>query len=183
MAVKPEDIHIQNGMATWSINLSAKIGGTYLGTFVFRCVLTPMQTIQADRDRRELLGSNPSLADVHVDNLAYSLSQLKQRVIQAPPFWNDGSAFPGGSIADHEVIEEVLTASLEAQIKYQSQLKEQHTKTIEALKKTLEQRYKQEEEEQEQQKALEQTQKELEELDLMLDPELQAPPKKKRKAK
>ena len=136
--VNPNDVTIENGIAIWDLNLTAPIGGTYQGTFKFRCALTPMQELEADRDYRELLGKNAEFANTRSENLAYTLSQLRQRVIQGPPFWNDGtSRFPGGQIKDSEILEVVLEASVQAEIKYREQLRDKHKKSIESLKKAI----------------------------------------------
>jgi hypothetical protein len=61
--VRSEDIFINGEEATWSINLVAPFAGSYQGTFRFRCYLSPMGVIQADRDYRKLMGDNAALAD------------------------------------------------------------------------------------------------------------------------
>jgi len=138
--VEEKDILLDSqGIATWEINMTAPIGGTYQGLFQFRTVLSPIQQIEADRDYRELLGTNASLVATHVDNLAYSLSQLRQRIIKAPPFWDDGaSRFKGSHIRDEDVIQAVYEASVIAETKFRNQIKEKHKASIERLKASIE---------------------------------------------
>jgi outer membrane scaffolding protein for murein synthesis (MipA/OmpV family) len=144
--VDEKDILLDSqGIATWEINMTGPIGGTYQGVFQFRTVLSPIQQIEADRDYRELLGTNATLVSTHVDNLAYSLSQLRQRVIKAPPFWDDGaSRFKGSHIRDEEVIQAVYEAAVISETKFRAQIKEKHKASIERLKASIE---RQEEEE------------------------------------
>lgn len=134
--VNQDDISVSNdGVARWDINLTFPIGGTYMGTFVFRCILTPMQQIDADRDYRDLLGKNAEFANTMVESFAYAVSQLKQRVIQAPPFWSETlSRFPGSQVKDSEVLDAVLQAAVESEVKYRQQLGEKHAQALDKLK-------------------------------------------------
>lgn len=144
--VEEKDILLDSqGNASWEINMTAPIGGTYQGLFQFRTILSPIQQIEADRDYRELLGPSASLVSTHVDNLAYSLSQLRQRVIKAPPFWDDGaSRFKGSHIRDEEIIQAVYEAAVLSETKFRAQIKEKHKASIDRLKAAIE---RQEEEE------------------------------------
>lgn len=118
------DIMIEGNTATWSFRLDGDIHGTYSGTFRFRCYLSPLQRIAADRERRELLGNHPEYASEHESFLAYSLTQLKYRIITAPPFWSSQNPGPmGGDIADENIINAVIDAAVGAEIKYREQLK------------------------------------------------------------
>jgi hypothetical protein len=158
MAIREEDIAIDSqGIASWDINIAAPIGGTYQGTFKFRTGLSPLQEIEADRDYRDLLGKNAEFAATHIENLAYSLAQLRQRVVAGPPFWFDGiSKFPGSQVRDAEVLQEVFEAAVASEVKYRNTVKEKHKAAIQKLSRALE------EKESEQAKAREQ---EMEELD------------------
>jgi hypothetical protein len=170
-----KEIVIENGTALWDINTSEPIGGTYMGTFKFRCSLTPIQVIEANRDYRELLGKDPLNADPDAENLAYSLSQLRQRVISAPPFWNkDGHRFGGAKVDDVNVILLVLKAAIASEFKYREELKERHQSSLIKLKQALEAKY---------QKADEDTKtnQEFEELDKLSDLPAEEPKKKKKK--
>lgn len=139
--VRPEDIVIDRNAceAAFKISHTGKINGTYIGEFKVRCNLTPMQQIQADRDYRELLGTtNPTLARAAITDMAFALAQLKQRIISAPPFWYDGaSIYPGSQIKDVEVLNIVLDAALEAQIKYMKIIDEEEEKAKEELRQML----------------------------------------------
>lgn len=140
MAVEENDVTIDaHGVASWDLNIFAPIGGTYMGHFKFRTVLSPLQEIEADRDYRDLLGKNAEFAATYVENFAYALAQLRQRVISAPPFWMDGiSKFPGSQIRDKEVLEVVLEAAVTAEVKYRKSLSDKHKTAVERLAKALE---------------------------------------------
>lgn len=139
--IKESDITIENDVATWDIIHHGAVGGTYLGTFKFRCFLTPMQVVEADRDFRELLGPNAQFAAQNSENIAYALAQLKHRVLESPPFWTDsGFRFKGGGIKDLDVIDLVLEAAVMSEVKYRKQLADRHAEAIDRIKKTIEDR-------------------------------------------
>lgn len=130
------DIHIEGNVGVWNINVNGSINGTYIGTFRFKGFLTPTEQISADRERRELLGSSqPTMIPEHESFLAYALTQLKYRIVSAPPFW---SAAKNGSIEgdlpDENVITAVLDAALGTEIKYRNQL---NAKKVDALKRAI----------------------------------------------
>lgn len=135
-----EDIIIEGNTATWDIRLDGDINGTYMGTFRFKCFLTPTQKLAASREYRQLLGENPTLALQHDDNLAFSLSQLKYRVISAPPFWTSTAALNGysGDIPDENVISAVLDAAIGAELKYMNHLKKKKEEALQKAKAAAE---------------------------------------------
>lgn len=129
---KNEDIRIDGDVATWEMNMVGAIKGTYIGTFRFRCYLTPLQQIQAGKEQRALLGENMALAPQHESFLAYALTQLKHRILSSPPFW--ASANPGksleGDLPDEDVIEAILDASVRAEIMYKDGLKKRKDEAL-----------------------------------------------------
>jgi len=133
-------IHIEGNVASWDCVLQGNIHGTYIGTFKFRCFLTPTQKIACGRNYRELLGANPTLAMKHEDDLAFSLSQLKYRIISAPPFWSSAVGLGGiqGDLPDENVINAVLEAAIDAELKYVAQLKDKREEAVERAKKAAE---------------------------------------------
>lgn len=137
--VDEKKVHVDSeGNATWEMNMTGPIGGTYQGLFTFRTVLSPIQLIEADRDYRDVLGKNAEFAATHVENLAYTLSQLNQRVVKSPPFWLDGSSrFGGAQIRDLDIIQAVYEASMIAETKFREVIKEKHKDSIERLKQAI----------------------------------------------
>lgn len=137
-ALNRSDISIENDVATWTIKDEGAILGTYHGTFKFRCYLTPVQQLNAGRDARAALGENSILADQHETFLAFALSQLKQRVISAPPFWyGDDSKVPG-DIPDEDILTKILDAAINAEVKYKVQLKDRKRLALEKARKAAE---------------------------------------------
>lgn len=134
------DIVIEGHTAKWNIALLGEINGTYAGEFTFRCFLSPTQQISANREYRELLGANPTLAPEHESFLAYALTQLKYRVISAPPFWSATVQLNGmpGDVLDQEVISEVLDAAIESQKKYKDQMQARKIEMLEKAKAAAE---------------------------------------------
>lgn len=130
------DIIIEGNTATWDIRIDGDINGTYMGSFRFKCFLSPTQKLAASREYRQLLGENPTLALTHEDNLAYALSQLKYRVISAPPFWTSTASQSGmaGDVPDENVIMAVLDAAVGAELKYVAQLKKKKIDAIDKAK-------------------------------------------------
>jgi hypothetical protein len=131
------DIKIEGDVATWDISAVGNIKGTYLGTFKFRCFLTPLQQIAAGREERALVGENFSFAPEHERFMAYALTQLKYRVVSAPPFWS--SANPNGLLAgdlpDTEIVSLVLGSAIDAEVKYKNEIKYRKEAAIERAKK------------------------------------------------
>lgn len=134
------DIIIEGHQAKFQLAAHGAINGTYAGEFVFRCFLSPSQQIAANREYRELLGPNPTMAGEHETFLAYALSQLKYRVIQSPPFWTATLQINGlaGDILDEEVITQVLDAAVHAQLKYRHEMDKQKMALIERAKAAAE---------------------------------------------
>ena len=111
------DLVIEGSTATWTMNnIQGSIGGTYNGTFKFKCWLSPTEDLASNRLYRELLGPHAILASEDDSYLSYALTQLKYRVVSAPPFWTSPqqSGEMAGSIPDREVILVVLDASARA---------------------------------------------------------------------
>lgn len=134
------DIIIEGNTATWEIKLEGDINGTYLGNFRFRCYLTPTQRLAASREYRELLGANPTLAETHIDNLAFALTQLKYRIISAPPFWTSSLSTTNmsGDLPDENIIQATLDAAISAELKYKAQIKVKRSDAIQKAKKAAE---------------------------------------------
>jgi hypothetical protein len=123
------DLKIDNGIATWEINATGAISGTFIGIFRFKCFLSPLQQIAAGREERELIGASAALAPEHEKFLAFALSQLKYRIISAPPFWNTGGNI-NGDIPDEEIISLILSAAIDAEALYKQQIKERKEAAI-----------------------------------------------------
>lgn len=132
MAESKYKISIEGNVGTWEMfNTQGDVNGTYTGTFKFRCMLTPTQKIAAGREMRDILGPQMLLASENDSNVAFALTQLKYRIISAPPFWKTGGAYDG-DILDSNIIMEVLDASIDAEVAYLDSLKQ---KKIDAIKR------------------------------------------------
>lgn len=151
------DIRIENNVATWEINAVGDILGLYTGTFRFRCFLTPLMQISAGKEERELMGPNLALANEHERFLAYSLTQLKYRIISAPPFWSSANTFGGlaGDVPDESVINLVLSAAIDAEVKYKAEIKERKEEAVKRARKAAEAITKKELEDREENEELE----------------------------
>lgn len=134
------DIIIEGNIASWDINALGDVYGTYVGTFKFRCYLTPTQQIAANREYRELIGPNPLHVPEHESFLAYALTQLKHRIISAPPFWASGNGGMPGDIPDENVLTAVLSAAIDSEAKYRSILKKRTESAINRSKAILDQK-------------------------------------------
>lgn len=131
-ALERTDLIIDGNVSSWDMRLDGDIQGTYVGSFKFKCYLTPLQQIAANREYRELMGPNPTYASEHESFLAYSLTQLKHRIISAPPFWaSQNPAMLAGDIADENIISAILDAALSSELKYKSQLKKKRLDALE----------------------------------------------------
>lgn len=104
--------------AKFTVNITGRHSKqSYMGTFRVKCLLSPLEEIAADKRYRDLLGSNSHLAQEHVRRQAFALSQLEQRIIEMPAFW-ENDIIPGGHIQDDNVLLDVLDMAIEAQEKY-----------------------------------------------------------------
>ena len=134
------DISIEGNVATWNLNAIGLVHGLYIGAFKFRSFLTPTERLAAGRLYRELLGTNAALASIVEDNLAFTLSQLKFRIIEAPFFWTNAVGLNGilGDLPDQNVIDMVLEAAINSELKYVAQLEQKKEESIKRAKKTAE---------------------------------------------
>lgn len=124
-----EDLILNGGVSTWELRMEGNISGTYSGIFKFRCYLTPLQRIAAGKEQRTLLGESRAWVDTpdyeHEAWLAYLITQLKYRIISAPPFWATAGVNKTheGDIPDENVLEKILDAAVRSELKYRTQLK------------------------------------------------------------
>ena len=121
------EITIQGSIATWVMpRMESEYGGTYTGTFKFRCYLNPLQTLEAGREYRSLLGNMGHAATNLENNLAFALSQLKQRVISAPPFWTSTKESGiEGNIGDVAIILAVINAAERAELMFKENIQKE----------------------------------------------------------
>lgn len=126
--MEKSDIVIDGQNATWIMPAThGQVSGLYTGTFQFRCVLDPLRSLQAGREYRELLGRNAVLASEEDSDLAFALTQLKHRVLKAPPFWSSTTqdAEFAGNLPDLNIIAIVLDAAIRAENLYKQLMAEQ----------------------------------------------------------
>lgn len=122
-----------DGTAIYTLNEEGDISGSYRGTFVFKCYLSPLDTLAAGKLYRELLGSNAQEASDTERFIAFCLSQLSKRIIKSPPFWNTGDML-AGNIPDMNVLSLILSKAVESEEAYKTQLKEKRTQALETAK-------------------------------------------------
>jgi hypothetical protein len=136
---KRKDISIEGNVATWNISAHGEILGLYAGAFKFKCFLTPIEKLAAGRLYRELLGTNATLALNHEDSLAFTLSQLKYRVVSGPPFWDSSLSNEGISqVPDENVLDIILEAALASEFKYIAMLRKKKDDVVEQAKQAAE---------------------------------------------
>ena len=138
--LKRSDLAIEGNVATWTLGMEGSILGTYAGIFKFKCYLTPSEQLAAGRLYRELLGPNAALAFSAEDNAAYMLSQLKYRVVSAPPFWHSSVGVDGiaGDVPDQAVLEAILEAAVASQFKYMALLQQRKYEMLKKAKAAAE---------------------------------------------
>lgn len=129
--ILPDDLVVSpDGTATFTINEEGLVQGSYKGSFALRCYLSPLDTLSAGRQFRDLLGQFGESAGEQDRYLAFCISQLSRRVIKGPPWWNTGDG--SGSIPDLNVLSLILDRCLTAEAAYKQRLV---TKKTEALQK------------------------------------------------
>ena len=131
------DITINGSNATYTFREEAPLEGTYTGSFIFRCYLLPSQKLAAARERRALLGEFGIAASDVEKQLALALSELKYRVVHAPPFWNQNQML-SGDIPDFKIIFNVFEAAMDAQTMFAESKAEEKQKLIDSSTKAAE---------------------------------------------
>jgi hypothetical protein len=128
----PDDLILNpDGTAIYTINEEGSVNGSYKGVFKLRAFLTPLETLEAGRIFRELLGPYGADAGEQDRFMAFCISQLQKRVIKGPPWWSTDSALMG-NIPDSNILSLILDRSITAESVYKERLK---AKKEEALKK------------------------------------------------
>ena len=119
------DITFDGSIATWTLPpTDGEVQGTYTGTFQFRAFLDPIRQLQAGREYRELLGPNGGMAAEHEGQMAFCLTQLKHRIIKAPPFWTSTlqDSSMAGNIPDLNILLIILDASIRSENAYKEKV-------------------------------------------------------------
>ena len=142
------EITFSGNIASWTMPpTNGDIQGTYTGTFEFRAFLDPLRQLEAGRQYRELLGSLGNFADETEVRLAFALTQLKYRILKAPPFWSSTLQESGiaGNIGDINIVALVLEAANTAETLYRDKMKTERDGLVDKAIKLAEQRVKNEE--------------------------------------
>ncbi len=137
------DILLEGPIATWNMGkIDGEIGGTYSGTFQFRCFLDPIRQLQAGREFREMIGPFGVNATTTEYNMAYALTQLKHRVIKAPPFWTSTrqDSQMDGNIPDLNILMAVLSAAERAEAAYTAKVQKEREELLEKSIKMAEEK-------------------------------------------
>ena len=114
------NISLNGSKASFELNLvGQRTKQTYMGTFVCKCVLNPIEEVRADSLYREFLGNvNAHLASPRITDIAFALAQLKYRLVEFPQFWKSEGI--NGSDVDENVLITVLNICFEAQTLYEN---------------------------------------------------------------
>ena len=135
------DILIENIEASWVLPLThGELGGSYTGRFVFRCYLTPTQQLEAGRDYRSLLGQYAGMASDTEAQLSFALSQLKHRILKAPPFWSSTLQDSGyaGNIGDLNITSMVLDAAIRSEQLFKERIQKERDQILDRTIKVAE---------------------------------------------
>ena len=126
---------IENSNATFEFSAKDERSfETYIGVFKVKCFLTPLDLLKADRVYRELIGSiSPMLASTTAQNMAFALSQLSVRILEAPSFFDLKAEIPGGYLPESILIS-ILDKALEAEELFLKQQKKKFDKIQKKLK-------------------------------------------------
>ena len=105
-------------------------GQTYAGVFVFKCFLNPLDQLAAGKLYRELLGTDIQNASELERFVAFSLSQLKYRIVKAPSFWKTTESMIEGNLPDTNILTLVLDKAISSESLYKEQLKKRKETAI-----------------------------------------------------
>lgn len=126
------DIRIEGKQAFFEIHeVAEEDQESYIGEFRCKCLLNPIDNIEADRLYRNLLGDYSYAASDRAKNSAFALSQLKVRLVEYPEFWKSPNV--GGGHIPYSILMTVLEKAIEAQ----EQFIEQKRKDKEELENML----------------------------------------------
>jgi len=131
------EILLNGSTGAYNLDVHGPLKGRYVGTFVFRAYLTPLEYVACDREYRDLIGKIQTQVDPLADFLAFALVQLKYRIVSAPAFWFDKEVMGGGSVPDRIVLETLLEASSAVERKYKEDILEKHSEAIDKIKEQL----------------------------------------------
>lgn len=110
-------------------SLGETTGKPFNGSFVIKTVLTRAERFEADRRRREILGTNGAEALPDLQLEAFMLGQLAVRVVEAPDWWKMSGS--GQLLEDANIIAEIWKLTREKEDEAKAELK---TKAEAALK-------------------------------------------------
>jgi len=132
---KPK-IDSDRGIADFLINMTGDINNhTYLGSFEVKCILSPLDQINADKEYREMLGDQLVMASDKAKDHAFALAQCKYRIIESPPFWQTTGM--DGNLKDTNVLVAVLNLCIDSQEMYLDAKKKEQEKIEKALTKRM----------------------------------------------
>lgn len=139
MAAKSKFFFNEDGTITFRISeIGDRSRVTWSGPFKVKGGLSPYDELAAGKDMRYLLGDNSSSATDHEINIAYSLSQLRYRIVESPEFWfNKSREGFGGADLDSNVILHVLQMSIDAEVEARKRLRKEARKRLEEMEKAL----------------------------------------------
>ena len=113
-------------------------GDTYKGDFKFKCLLSPLDRINIDREYRSMLGENPHSAGIEAANLANVLAELLFRITDAATFWTSKESFiPGSHIPDRNVLLKVYEEALKCEAEFKQEIKAETEKSKKEIKDKL----------------------------------------------
>ncbi len=113
-------------------------GESYKGDFKFKCLLSPLDRINIDKQYRSLLGTNLHDVGIEAANLANVLSELLFRITEAASFWNSKENFiPGDHIKDRNVLLKVYEEALSCELEFKQEIKDKAEESKKDIKEKL----------------------------------------------
>ena len=110
-----DDFRFEGSKAYFDFSgIGEKSNITFMGEFCVKTILSPIDHLKSDQLYRELIGPiNPHLASQESKNFAFALSQLKQRILEAPDFFKN-KEIDGGHL-DANILIEIINLSIDAE--------------------------------------------------------------------
>ena len=120
--------------ATFQISMEAASNrATYKGSFKVKCILSPLDVINADALYRKLLGTtNPNFASDYVGSLSYALAQLKYRIIDSEAWFKNNTDIHG-SHTDDAILLHIFDEAVECESDYRAGIEEKYQKAKQAV--------------------------------------------------
>ena len=137
--MEENNIDLLMGTATFMVNMEASSNkATHKGMFKVKCVLSPLEYVNANALYRQLLGKdNPQFASDYVSRLCYAMSELKYRIIDAPDWFKNETTGINGSNVDDNILLYILEKAVECEGQYREMIDKKYKEARKEVRQSI----------------------------------------------